>query len=102
MPEVNQYTFSHKEIVELMIKKIGLHEGRWMLQITFGFAALNGGPSPEQAMPSGVVGVQTIGLIRAQPESPASLTVDAAEVNPASSEKKLLSKQSGGVSQQSS
>lgn len=82
MPEVNQYAFTHKEIVELMIKKADLHEGRWMLQVTFGFGALNGGPSAEQAMPTGVVGVQSIGIMRAMPESPVSLTVDAAEINP--------------------
>src|ERR1043166_6665871 len=85
MPEANQYMFSHKELVELMIKKAGLHEGKWMLSVTFGFGAMNGGPAPDQQMPTGVVGVQTVGLQRAQPESPENMTLDAAVVNPASS-----------------
>jgi hypothetical protein len=91
MPEVNQYSFSHKELVELMIKKAGIHEGKWMMSITFGFGAINSGPTPDQMMPTGVVGVQTIGILRAPTESPEPLTVDAAVVNPASSEKKRSS-----------
>ena len=58
MPEADQYSFTFKELTELMIKKVGIHEGRWMLQVTFGFGAMNGGPSPDQIMPTGVVGVQ--------------------------------------------
>jgi hypothetical protein len=95
MPEASQYVFAHKELVELMIKKVGLHEGKWMISITFGFGVLNAGPSAEQIMPTGFVGVQTIGLIKAQPDSPEILTVDAAAVNPvASSEKKPPAKRS--------
>jgi hypothetical protein len=97
MPEADQYNFTHKELVELMIKKADLHEGRWMMSITFGFGALNGGPLPEQVMPTGVVGVQKIGIIRAPKESPEPLTVDAAVVNPVSSEKKQPAKRSRGA-----
>ena len=88
MPEASQYMFTHKELVELMVKKAGVHEGKWILSVTFGFGAVNGGPTPEQVMPTGVVGVQSIGIQKAQSDSPEPLTVDAAVVNPASSEKK--------------
>lgn len=88
MPEASQYMFTHKELVELMIKKADVREGKWMLSITFGFGAINGGPTPEQAMPTGVVGVQSVGIHKAQSDSPEALTVDAAVVNPASSEKR--------------
>jgi hypothetical protein len=83
MPEANQYMFTHKEIAELMVKKAGLHDGKWMLSVTFGFGAVNGGPTTEQAMPTGVVAVQSIGIQKAPPDAPAALTVDAAVVNPA-------------------
>jgi hypothetical protein len=102
MPEINQYSFSHKELVELMIKKLDLHEGKWMLLVTFGFGAVNGGPTPDQVMPTGVVGVQTVGIQKAGPDSPATLTVDAEVVNPASNEKKQPSSRSRGASPESS
>ena len=82
MPEASQYTFTHKELVELMIKKADLHEGKWMMQVHFGFGALNGGPSADEMVPTGMVGVAKIGITQASPESPASLVVDASEVNP--------------------
>jgi hypothetical protein len=85
MPEASQYMFTHKELVELMIKKAGIHEGKWVMAVTFGFGAINGGPTLEQMMPTGVVGVQSIGIQKAQAESPAILTVDAGVVNPAAS-----------------
>lgn len=88
MPETTQYMFAHKELVEMMVKQAGLHEGKWVLSVTFGFGAINGGPTAEQTMPTGVVGVQSIGIQKAQAESPAVLTVDAAVVNPASGEKR--------------
>jgi hypothetical protein len=82
MPEANQYVFTHKELVEMMIKKTGLHEGKWILQATFTFAAINGGPSPDQLIPTAIVGLQSVGLQKALPGAPPSLTVDAAEANP--------------------
>jgi hypothetical protein len=85
MPEASQYMFTHKELVELMIKKLDIHEGKWVMAVTFGFGAINGGPSPDQIMPTGFVGVQTVGIMKAQAEAPEILTVDAAIVNPASS-----------------
>jgi hypothetical protein len=82
MPEVGQYIFTHKELTEMMVKKADLHEGKWMLMVAFAFGAVNGGPSPDQMVPSAVAGVQSIGIQKAVPESPPSLVVDAAEVNP--------------------
>ncbi len=82
MPEVNQYTFRHKEVAEALVKQAGLHEGRWQLTMTFGLGAANMGPSPEEAVPGAAVAVQSIGLQRAAPDSPEALVVDAAQVNP--------------------
>lgn len=83
MPEASQYLFAHKELVELMIKKAGIHEGKWVLLVNFGFTAINGGPSPDQMVPAAVVGVQSIGIQKAALDSPSGLVVDAGEVNPA-------------------
>ena len=37
MPEVNQLFFQHKEIVELLIKKADIHDGKWVLAVNLGF-----------------------------------------------------------------
>jgi hypothetical protein len=84
MPEVDQYTFKHQEVIEALIKKAGLHEGKWQLVMQFGLAGLNMGPSPGEVMPGAAVGVVSIGLQRAKPDSPESLVADAAVVNPSS------------------
>lgn len=83
MPETAAYTFSHKEILETLIKKQNLHEGIWQLTIQF---AVGTGifpktePEPE-LFPSVVLGVAKIGIKRVEKED--SLSVDAAKVNPA-------------------
>ena len=82
MPEVQTYLFTHKEIVELMIKASGLHEGKWMLQVGFGFTAGNFGQSESEVQPGGIVLINHIGLTKAKEDSPSVLTLDAAKVNP--------------------
>jgi hypothetical protein len=84
MPEVSQYTFKHQEVLEALIKKAGLHEGKWQLSLSFGLSALNMGPSPDQMVPGAAIGVLNFVLLKAQAESPESLVADAAVVNPAS------------------
>src|SRR5215831_1613614 len=83
MPEASQYVFTHKELVEMMVKRADLHEGKWMMMVTFGFSVANGGPSPDQMIPIAVAGVQSIAIQKATADAPPSLVVDAAEVNPA-------------------
>jgi hypothetical protein len=85
MPEISSYTFKHKELLEMLIKKAGVHEGNWMLQMTFGFSAGNVGPSPEDLSPGAFVAVASVGIQVAPPDAPPGLTLDAAKVNPASS-----------------
>jgi hypothetical protein len=82
MPEASQYMFNHRELVTMMVKATGLHEGKWMLSINFGFAAINAGPGPDQMNPTAMAGVHAVGLQKAAADSPPSLVVDAAEVNP--------------------
>lgn len=92
MLEVSQLTFNHKEILELLVKKADIHEGKWMLAMSFHFSAVNAGRSPDEMFPSAVVSVSSIGLQKAQPDSPPGLVVDASVVNPASTKKKSASR----------
>ena len=82
MPEANQYTIKHRELVELIIKQCDVHEGKWMLVVGFGFAPGNFGPSNDQMSPGTVVAVNQIGITRGEAGTPPELLVDAAEVNP--------------------
>jgi hypothetical protein len=82
MPEVNELTWTHRELVELMIKAANIHEGKWMIELKLGFAPANSGPSPEQINPGVIVAVTGIGIRREIPGAPPVLVVDAAQVNP--------------------
>jgi hypothetical protein len=85
MPEINQYQFKYREVLEALVKQAGLHEGKWQLIMSFGLGAINMGPAPEQIVPGAAVAVTSIGLKRAEPDSPPALVIDASELNPASS-----------------
>jgi hypothetical protein len=84
VPDINQYVFKYKEVAEALIKQAGLHEGRWQVIMTFGLGVANMGPTAAELVPGAAVAVSSIGLQRAVAESPEALTVDASEVNPAS------------------
>jgi hypothetical protein len=88
MPEANQYTFTHKELTEMLVRQAGLHEGRWMLMLTLGFGPGNFGPSESEVVPGAIVTITNVGIQKAPAESPSSLTVDAAVVNPQAKEKR--------------
>ena len=82
MAEANQYTVTHKELVELIIKQAGVHEGKWYLMASLGFAPGNYGPTPDQLCPGTVVAIQQLGISRAEEATPPEIQVDAAVVNP--------------------
>ncbi len=84
MPEINQYTFKHQELLAALIKQAGLHEGKWQLIIGFNLIGANIGTEPGTANPSAIVTVSTVGLQKARADSPPELVADAAVVNPAS------------------
>ena len=85
VPEINQYVFSNKELLELLVRKAGVHEGRWVLLANFGFSAGNFGPTADQMSPGAIVAVTQMGIQRAQPDTPEAMSVDAASINPPSS-----------------
>lgn len=81
--QVKQIQYSHEDLLKLMLKDQGIHEGYWMLLIRFGFGAGNVGPSPdklEDVHPTALVSVAGIGMERTDKLGP--LVVDAAVVNP--------------------
>lgn len=82
MAEATQFTFSHREVVEALIKKQDIHEGLWALYVEFGLGAGNVGPDENALNPAAIVAVGKIGLLKA--ETPSNLTVDAAIANPKS------------------
>jgi hypothetical protein len=82
MADVNQYTITNKELVELIIKQAGVHEGKWSLMVNIGLAPGNFGPSPDQVAPGAAVIFQQAGIQRADANAPTEMLVDAAIVNP--------------------
>ena len=84
MPEINQYTFDHIEVITALLRDAGIHEGLWSLLISFGFNGGNVGFEEGKADPTAMVAIKHIGLIRATGDMPDNLIADAAVVNPKS------------------
>lgn len=80
MAEATQIVFTHKEVVEALLKKQGIHEGIWGIYIKFGIRGPNIGPSPNNILPAAIVPILEVGLQRFEEEN--NIAVDAAKVNP--------------------
>jgi len=74
--------FKYQELAEALVKQAALHEGKWQVVMTFGLAAANMGPNDAELVPGAAIAVTSVGLVKAMEESPQSLVVDAAVVNP--------------------
>lgn len=86
--QLEEYKFSHKEVVEALIKQQGLHHGIWMLSVQFGIGAANV-QNPENALdinPAAIIPIVSIGLQKKKEINP--LAVDASVVNPKSKKTK--------------
>ena len=88
MPEVNQYTWDHRELLELLAKAANLDEGRWMLSVNFSMTPGNFGPSDKEIIPGILVGVARVGLQRADKNAPEALVIDAADIRAAAQRKR--------------
>jgi hypothetical protein len=83
MAEPTRIVFTHKEVVESLVRKQGIHEGIWGLYIRFGINAANIGSDPGgDLLPAAIIPVLEIGLQKFDKQS--NLSVDAAVVNPQS------------------
>ncbi len=82
MVETTKFIYSNKELVVMMLKDQGIHEGNWVLAANLSFTAMNVGQLPDgsDASPAGVVAVTGV-LIERVPES-LPFSVNAAEANP--------------------
>lgn len=86
MAESKVIVFSYPELAEMLVKKQNIHEGHWGLFFKFGIQGANIpiGPTQDQILPSAVVPVLEVGI--QQFDKANSLTVDAAKVNPKTSQ----------------
>lgn len=80
MSQPTQFAFSHAEVVEALLKKEGIHEGIWRLTVRFGLKGANMGPSDDNLLPTAIIPVTELGIVR-DPKA-TNLSVDAAQVNP--------------------
>ena len=82
MAEATQYTVSWTEVAEALIKKLDIHEGEWTATTEFVVTAGVVGPNPGDARPGMMIMANNLQLVRAQPNTPPHLVVNAANVNP--------------------
>ena len=80
MPETTQFTYKHKELVEILVKAQGLNEGILGLFVRLGLGASNVGTTEDQLQPAAIIPILEIGLQRM--EKRPIFSVDAAKVNP--------------------
>src|SRR5262249_39834596 len=85
MAETSQIMFSHKEVVEALIKQHGIHEGVWSLLVQFGVQGANIALGSPNLVPAAIVPIVGIGLQKT--DQITGLSVDAAEINPAPEER---------------
>ena len=80
MAESTQIVFTHKEVVEALLRKHGIHEGIWGLYIKFGIRGANVEGSLSDIHPAAIVPILEIGVQKFDAEN--NISVDAAKVNP--------------------
>jgi hypothetical protein len=73
-----QYSFSYKEIVEMLVRRAGVTEGLWGFYVRFGLNAGNVGPDEQNLTPAAIVGLAEVGIQKV--DKLTNLSVDAAEV----------------------
>lgn len=85
MAEVQSVTITHRELVEVLIKHLGYHDGIWQLSVEFGLSAINIQATNAQTgeshlSPAAFLPINKIGLMKVDAEN--DIAVDAAKVNP--------------------
>ncbi len=85
MPEPTQYLLSLTELMELIIKKAGIHEGLWVPSVGMQVGMGAYGPDANQQYPGVAVAIVNFGIQKldeANKPLPGFTPVDAAKVNP--------------------
>lgn len=82
MAETTQFEYTNRELVVLMLKDKGIHEGHWHLGAKLGFSPMNLGQAADgtDASPAGAVAFT--GAIIVFDPTPLPFSVNATEVNP--------------------
>ena len=83
MAEIKQISYSNRDLLILMLKDQEIHNGNWVLNASFKFAAMNMGQNLDgtDAAPSAIATLAGFSLEKVDESLPFS--VNAAEVNPA-------------------
>ena len=93
MAETTQHIFSFKELLGLMVKDKGIHQGHWALHVKFGLTAVNvkgGMNTSDPLLPTAIIPLIEIGI--QEIKEPHELSVDASRINPSPRRKKKGSK----------
>jgi len=92
MGEPSRITFSHKEVVEALLKQQGINAGFWGLYIKFGIKAANIGESETEVVPAAIIPVLEVGLQKFDKET--NISLDAARIgtNPQPTKRKQTKK----------
>jgi hypothetical protein len=80
MADVSQFKFGLAEVTEMLVRKAGVKEGLWQLNVDFNFAAATAGPSEKEALPTAMAAVSKLGINRV--ERMTALSVDASQLKP--------------------
>ena len=82
MAEERRFTFTHRQLAEILVKQEGIKEGHWGLDVEFGIvgASMSFPQTDGQMVPAAIVPILEIRLKEFDEAN--SLTVDAREVNP--------------------
>ena len=76
MPEAGQIIFTHKEVVEALLRRHGISDGIWALYVKFGIKGLNVGESNASLNPAAVIPILQIGLQKGD-KGESNISVDA-------------------------
>lgn len=70
-----RHELSWSEVARLSFAAKGISEGLWKIGVRMTFAAANAGPSEDEVLPSGIVGIRCVALT--QVTEPGPLVFDA-------------------------
>jgi hypothetical protein len=96
MPTSDRYTFPFDELVEMLAKKAGVTEGRWVLSVEFGIGAVNLSAEPDSGVfrPAAVVPIVGIGIQRVDESVPATNLIFDASLAKSAVDRKPIRKTS--------
>jgi hypothetical protein len=83
MPEPTQIVFTHKEVVEALVRKHSIREGIWGLYMRFGIKGANVGSSSGDIQPAAIIPILEIGLQKMDEVN--NISVDASTLKTAES-----------------